>query len=122
MTDPLAQIHSSQSHTFLPLGRLAPGSTLELSPHSTDESWPPGITELRQEHHTVLIPLQRSAPGQFTLKLTLLLTPPATESRSTEVNCTLQIVPVILALVSSSMQEYRPWFSLENIETTPAYV
>ena len=120
MTGPHEQTPSSQWLSLLQSEAHAQGFTLEPWQRWMAESFLQAITERRLAHPTAPIRPVRSVRVRCTLKLTQSPMQRATVSLSPAVSFMLQTRPAIRALVSSSMQEYLPWFLCESIEMTRA--
>lgn len=119
MTGPHEQIPFSLLLSPLPNDPPAQDFTLEPWQHWMVESSPPDTTELQPGRLTVLTRPQKYVRARYTLRPMQLHTQHVTASLSLERNYMQPIPPAILALASSLMQEFLPWFSCESIVMTP---
>lgn len=117
MNGPHERMSSSQLLTQLQAAALALGFRLDAWQRRAVESLYRDTTARPPARHTVLTRRPRFARAQFTLRLTLSLTPHAMVSPSRDHPSIALIHPAIRVHVSSLMQEYRPWFSIASIET-----
>ena len=107
MSDLVEQTRFSQLLSQCRSAVRALDSMSELLRQLTDAFWPLATMARQLEHHTALIPLERSVPDQYTLKLTLSLTPRDMVWHSTALRYTPPIPPAIIALASSLTLEYH---------------
>lgn len=116
MNDQPEQMSFSASHIQSLLEAHVPDYRLEPWQREILASWFRDTTAHPQARHIALTRQPRSAPVQYTLKLTWWLTPHDMGYPWREQLFTARIHPAIRVHASSLIQELSPWCSIVNIE------